>query len=110
MLTGWLELLRCFRRLKVPLSIIILTARDGVNDRVISIEQDADDYMAKPFGHRELDIRINTLIRRCYGGIGNEIVIGRLVLNTHRQGVGRVHFVIGSQNGWWEQISNIQCC
>jgi two-component system OmpR family response regulator len=82
-----LELLRRFRRQKVPLPIIILTARDGVNDRITGIEQGADDYMTKPFELRELEVRINALIRRCYGGFSNDIVIGRLVLDPHNRQV-----------------------
>ena len=77
-----LELLRRLRRSKIPLPILILTARDGLNDRIIGIEQGADDYMTKPFELRELEVRINALIRRCYGGFNNALVIGRLVLDT----------------------------
>jgi two-component system OmpR family response regulator len=82
-----LELLRRFRRLKVPLPIMILTARDGINDRITGIEQGADDYMTKPFELRELEVRINALIRRCYGGFSSAIAIGQLVLDTHNHQV-----------------------
>lgn len=82
-----LELLRRFRHLKMPLPIIILTARDGINDRITGIEQGADDYMTKPFELRELEVRINALIRRCYGGFSNDIVVGRLVLDTQNHQV-----------------------
>ncbi len=78
-----LELLRRLRSRKIPLPIMILTARDGVNDRIVGIEQGADDYMTKPFELRELEARIHALIRRCYGGFSNDIVIGRLRLDTH---------------------------
>ena len=82
-----LELLRKFRRLKVPLPIMILTARDAVNDRITGIEQGADDYMTKPFELRELEVRINALIRRCYGGFSKDFGIGRLALDTHNHQV-----------------------
>jgi len=82
-----LELLRRLRSRKVPLPIMILTARDGVNDRIDGIEQGADDYMTKPFELRELEARIHALIRRCYGGFSNDIVIGRLRLDTHNHQV-----------------------
>jgi len=78
-----LELLRRLRSRKIQLPIMILTARDGVNDRIVGIEQGADDYMTKPFELRELEARIHALIRRCYGGFSNDIVIGRLRLDTH---------------------------
>ncbi len=77
-----LQLLRRFRLRKIPLPILILTARDGINDRIEGIEQGADDYMTKPFELREFEARIRALIRRCYGGFRNDIVIGRLALDT----------------------------
>lgn len=77
-----LQLLRRFRLRKVPLPILILTARDGINDRIEGIEQGADDYMTKPFELREFEARVRALIRRCYGGFRNDIVIGRLALDT----------------------------
>jgi two-component system OmpR family response regulator len=82
-----LELLRRLRSRKIPLPIMILTARDGVNDRIVGIEQGADDYMTKPFELRELEARLHALIRRCYGGFSNDIVIGRLRLDTHNHQV-----------------------
>jgi two-component system OmpR family response regulator len=81
-----LELLRRLRSRKIALPILILTARDGINDRIVGIEQGADDYMTKPFELRELEARINALIRRCYGGFSNMIKVGRLTLDTqHHQ-------------------------
>lgn len=82
-----LQLLRRFRLRKVPLPILILTARDGINDRIQGIEQGADDYMTKPFELREFEARIHALIRRCYGGFRNDIVIGRLALDTQNHQV-----------------------
>ncbi|MDD5581142.1 MAG: response regulator [Methylobacter sp.] len=82
-----LDLLSRFRRRKVPLPIIILTARDGMNDRIHGIEQGADDYLTKPFELRELEARIHALIRRCYGGFSNSIVLGQLTLDTHNHQV-----------------------
>jgi len=43
--------------------------------------------MTKPFERRELEVRINTLIRRYYGNFSNVIVIGQLVLDTHNHQV-----------------------
>lgn len=77
-----LELLRKLRRRKVPIPIMILTARDSVNDRIVGIEQGADDYLTKPFELRELEARVQALVRRCYGGFSSDIVIGQLTLDT----------------------------
>lgn len=78
-----LELLRRLRARKMALPILILTARDGINDRIEGIRQGADDYLTKPFELGELEARIHALIRRCYGGFSDHIVIGRLALDTH---------------------------
>lgn len=77
-----LSLLRRLRAQKVALPILILTARDGINDRIHGIEQGADDYLTKPFELRELEARIHALIRRCYGGFSDIIGVGRLTLDT----------------------------
>ena len=61
--------LELLRSRKVPLPIMILTVRDGVNDKINGIKQGADDYMTKSFELRELEARIHALIRCCYGGL-----------------------------------------
>jgi len=80
-----LELLRRLRNQKVSLPIMILTARDGMNDRIEGISQGADDYMTKPFELRELEARLHALIRRCYGGFNTVIEVGNLQLDTSNQ-------------------------
>ncbi|MDF1583280.1 MAG: response regulator transcription factor [Methyloprofundus sp.] len=77
-----LVLLRQLRSQKLALPILILTARDNINDRVEGILQGADDYMTKPFELRELEVRLQALIRRCYGGFNHNIEMGRLLLDT----------------------------
>ncbi|NOQ14256.1 MAG: response regulator [Methyloprofundus sp.] len=77
-----LEVLRLLRKQKIALPILILTARDGVNDRIEGISQGADDYLTKPFDLGELEARIHALIRRCYGGFSHHVEVGRLVLDT----------------------------
>lgn len=81
-----LEVLRSMRSRKIDLPILILTARDGVNDRIEGISQGADDYLTKPFDLGELEARIHALIRRCYGGFNHHIEAGRLLLDaqTHQ--------------------------
>lgn len=77
-----LVLLRKLRHQKLSVPIMILTARDAINDRVEGIEQGADDYMTKPFELRELEARLNALVRRCYGGFSHVIEVGKLSLDT----------------------------
>ena len=47
--------------------VIILTARDGVNDRIEGLDQGADDYLPKPFDAEELQARLRALVRRAAG-------------------------------------------
>lgn len=77
-----LEVLRTIRHRKIALPILILTAREGVNDRIEGIRLGADDYLTKPFDLGELEARIHALIRRCYGGFTHRIEVGRLILDT----------------------------
>ena len=78
-----LQLLRKLRSQKHSLPIMILTARDDMNNRIDGISQGADDYMTKPFELRELEARLHALIRRCYGGFNQFIEIGGLQLDAH---------------------------
>jgi two-component system copper resistance phosphate regulon response regulator CusR len=59
-----LEILRAFRRQGHRTPILVLTAKDAVEDRVIGLDSGADDYLVKPFAFAELLARIRTLIRR----------------------------------------------
>ncbi len=80
------ELVRMLRARKSTVPVLILTARDGLDDRVSGLELGADDYMIKPFELRELEARIKALWRRGHGGFGHDIVVGRLVLDVrHRE-------------------------
>lgn len=84
-----LEFLQSLRRRRIPIPAIILTARDGLNDRIEGIKRGGDDYLTKPFELTELEARIHALLRRCYGGFDAEISVGRLTLDTrHRQILG----------------------
>ncbi len=59
-----LEILQTLRRGGVDTPVIILTARDGVEDRVRGLDCGADDYLVKPFALAELSARIRALLRR----------------------------------------------
>lgn len=68
------------RRSKVP--VLMLTARDAVEDRVAGLDLGADDYLAKPFHLSELEARVRALIRRANANANSELVHGRLRLDT----------------------------
>lgn len=61
---GGLEVLRRLRARQSRLPVLILTAMDGINDRVRGLDLGADDYLAKPFALAELEARVRALARR----------------------------------------------
>src|SRR4051812_9955690 len=68
---------------KVP--VLILTARDGVNDRVRGLDAGADDYLVKPFALSELLARVRALIRRSAGQAAAEVVLGDVTLDLKKR-------------------------
>jgi len=61
------ELCRHVRELSTQTPIIMLTALDAVEERIDGLEHGADDYISKPFALRELQLRIDAMVRRTYG-------------------------------------------
>jgi DNA-binding response OmpR family regulator len=59
-----LEILQTLRQRHIETPVLILTARDGVDDRVLGLDSGADDYLVKPFALPELLARIRALLRR----------------------------------------------
>ena len=68
------------RRLQTP--VLILTARDTLEDRVLGLDSGADDYMTKPFDLPEFEARVRALIRRGHSTPGASLVHGRLRLDV----------------------------
>ena len=77
-----LTLLRRLRATERGTHVLILTARDTVNDRVVGLEAGADDYLVKPFALEELLARVQALCRRSYQSKNPEITIIDLQINT----------------------------
>ena len=81
-----LALLRRWRARGASVPILILTARDGLDDRVVGLDAGADDYVLKPFHMPELISRIRALLRRPNAALGLRLELGNLVFETeHRQ-------------------------
>src|SRR5204863_4585729 len=59
-----LEILKVLRQRGLQTPVLILTARDGIDDRVLGLDLGADDYLVKPFAFPELLARIRALLRR----------------------------------------------
>jgi DNA-binding response OmpR family regulator len=77
---------RDLRRKRVNTPIIMLTARDTVEDRVEGLDSGADDYLVKPFALNELRARLRALLRRDADDKSSVLCVGDLVLDpaTHR--------------------------
>ena len=73
-----LEVLKRLRSRKSATPVLILTARDSVNDRVTGLDSGADDYLAKPFELAELAARVRALTRRGMAGGSTRISHGAL--------------------------------
>jgi DNA-binding response OmpR family regulator len=76
-----LELCRQLRGKNIHTPILMLTAKDGVNDRVSGLDSGADDYLAKPFAFEELLARIRALLRRPQDATSPILKVGDLTLD-----------------------------
>lgn len=76
------EVLRRLRDRKINAPVIILTARDDLEDRVKGLDLGADDYLTKPFKLPELEARLRAHIRRSHTVISSAIQCGPLSLDT----------------------------
>ncbi|MGH8819949.1 MAG: response regulator, partial [Rhodoferax sp.] len=68
-----LAVLRSVRARNNPVPVLVITARDGVDDRIQGLDGGADDYVLKPFEMRELLARMRAVIRR-KGGVAGPVL------------------------------------
>lgn len=84
-----LEVCRELRRRRIHTPILLLTARDSVDDRVRGLDCGADDYLVKPFAMRELLARLRALLRRNHPYTNGRLEIGDLVIDPVAHNVER---------------------
>jgi two-component system copper resistance phosphate regulon response regulator CusR len=83
------ELLRRLRRQGSKAAVLVLTARDGTQDKVENFETGADDYLTKPFAFAELLVRIKALLRRPPASANHVLKVEDLEIDRLKQQVRR---------------------
>ena len=82
---GWHLLAELRKQRKTP--VLILTARDALDDRVRGLDSGADDYLVKPFELAELFARLRSLIRRATGHATAAVAVGDTIVDTRSRTV-----------------------
>jgi DNA-binding response OmpR family regulator len=78
-----LEIVKALRSKSITMPIMLLTAKDSVQDRVIGLNSGADDYLVKPFAIPELLARVKALLRRTgMGGKEGDLLYGDISVNS----------------------------
>jgi len=85
------EVCRAIRADGSRVPILMLTARDAVDDRISGLDCGADDYLTKPFDFGELLARLRALLRRPEALLPESIIVGDLEINVHARRVRRVN-------------------
>lgn len=82
-----LQVLKALRESGAAVPVMMLTARDGVSERVAGLDLGADDYLGKPFDMDELFARLRSLLRRSAGVAGPALVAGDLEIRLQTREV-----------------------
>ena len=85
--TDGITVLQTMRKESINTPVLIMTARDTVDERVLGLDSGADDYVVKPVELKELRSRIRALSRRSHGFAAPEIELGELRVNSAAQQV-----------------------
>jgi two-component system, OmpR family, response regulator len=102
------EMLRRLRRVKRT-PVMMLTARDATEDRVVGLDLGADDFVAKPFVQQELLARLRALVRRNHRSTTAVITLGDVVIDTASRCVkkaGKEEAVTGREYGLLEYLAH----
>lgn len=82
-----LDLLKSFKTERKAPNVIIISARNSLEDKIFGLEEGADDYLSKPFHMAELLARVKSVIRRSSGAGKNVITFGNITLDLERRAV-----------------------
>jgi len=102
-----LELIRRLRLHGILLPVLILTARDGLDDRISGLDLGGDDYMVKPFQLPELLARLRALIRRSRSAASSELAVGALRLDLGRRTVTGNGSLLDLTGREWEILQQL---
>jgi len=94
-----IQLCQRLRQRNISLSLLILTAKDRIEDRVTGLDAGADDYLVKPFGMAELLARIRALQRRSPQIQPQQLQVGHLLLDYGK------HTICSQQTGMLQPIA-----
>ena len=84
-----IEVLQTLRKQGMKTPVLLLTAKDAIEDRVLGLDAGADDYLVKPFAFAELSARIRALLRRNRTETETGLTVGRLEVDPVRRTVLR---------------------
>lgn len=82
-----LDVLRAVRKNDTDQKILILSARTKVDERILGLDEGANDYLIKPFDFGELEARIRNLLRRNFSATPTTIVLDRFIIDTNAKKV-----------------------
>lgn len=83
------EVLKTMRKENNDTPVLMLTAKDGIDDKVKGLDLGADDYLIKPFDFDELSARIRAITRRKFGNTTNILQIDNLIIDINKKIVTR---------------------